>query len=170
MLLSTTCKACKATIEQPFMVSDRIGLAQKHGEIIELTCAKCGADNTYSPDEFKAISNAKLRLNVFFIAVVTSAIGGLIAMFSFKFNSLPDYFLLFIILVAPLALFLFYIKNDIQGIRLFNRLKLKGHNVDSKISSTAKKVQIASVDKATSVQGKLAKMNKENLPSKRKDK
>lgn len=78
--------------------------------------------------------------------------------------------MLWFIFGAPLILFTLYVKNETSTNQLFNRLKLKGHTVDSKITSTASKVQIAKVEKKTSVQGTIHKMNKDNLPTNKRKK
>ncbi|NOQ75734.1 MAG: hypothetical protein GQ574_27250 [Crocinitomix sp.] len=165
MLLRTPCKSCNEPMEKAYPVHDRIAFAQKYGEQTLLTCHKCGADHQYFPDEFKAVNDVKVRSIAFASAIVLSIICGFIGLTYLSDYKFTDRILSYLIFAAPLALFVLFIKSDTSAIRLFNRVKLKGHNVNSKIRSTSSKVRIAAVDNTVNTQTDIL----QQLPTDRKE-
>ncbi len=164
MVLSTKCKSCNANFEQSFVVVDRIDLAQKHGEEMGMICKVCGADDIYAPDDFKAVNNVKVRQYAFAAAVVLSLISGTLALTFLNQHQFASLLLTYIIFAVPLVIFFIYIKHDTSAIRLFNRVKLKGHNVNAKMQSTRAKVNISKVSQKENIHTK----KQQKLPSERK--
>jgi len=62
MTLTVSCKSCRQVIRFSEWVSDRLQLARKKGENIEIKCKTCGQTNKYHVDDIKADNNKALTI------------------------------------------------------------------------------------------------------------
>lgn len=168
MILETKCKACSVRFENTYKVIDRIGFAQDYGRNQLLTCPECGADEEYDVDEFYAIKNLKFYRLLLMISGGLAFVLLIICLLSLDYFYNLSYFTTVSMVIAPFTIMLVYLRFDTSVLADFNRLKLKGHRMGSKISSSSSKDRIASVENTKSASAALRKINRDNLPSNKK--
>ena len=169
MILQATCQSCQNKIEKTFVVGDRVGLAKDYGESQVFTCVACSSDHNYHVDELVAIRNTRRNYILLGIAVGLSLIFSFIFSFVFNTSNIIGFMIYITCSLSPFVLLLGYLKFDTEQLRAFNKTKLKGRNVYSKMNSTSKKKSIATVKKSGSNPAQaFARVNKDKLPTDKK--
>lgn len=151
------------------MVADRFDLVRKMGEEFTVACTDCGADHSYHVDEFTAVRNYVYNRNLLIIFGALSVILGLGYLVFAVMDGVIFWLIEVLLFVGPWIILVVVLKFENDSQSQFNRVKLKGHVHNSKLTSTSAKTNISKVDNVQSMTGAIKKFNKENLPSNKKE-
>ena len=130
MTLSVICKSCRKESRFLERVEDRVQLARKRGEIIELDCKKCGRIHRYHVDEVTAETN---RLVIILSSIIllfgTPAAFYVIAMNVFKTAHSNSMIGLISAGVIPVLIYSTIAKSQQDKRNIFNRYRIKLDNL-----------------------------------------
>ena len=129
MTLTVSCKSCRQIIRFNERVTDRVELAKKRTENLEIECQKCGHIDKYHVDDIMADSNrivSIINLTILIIGtpliayLIWTNLGG-VRLFELRLLAVG----LFGVILIPFLIFLTITKSQQEKQRLFNRYKLK---------------------------------------------
>lgn len=119
MKLTAYCTNCKKPIRFSARASDRVKLADKLGENIELTCNSCGTRTNYHVNRIHAVHNRLIG-----VLGMLVLIPGTLAMLYFWAPYVLHSFYAYSIIIVPGLIFFAISKSQGDKIRIFNSYRL----------------------------------------------